>query len=620
MAISGVTDLLDFTLGSEKVTGGDFTGTNGDPPNAWWDVNGGQAGNNQEIQSNKCQVWNTTAGNNSYIGRLALDDDYLGSDGARVPLISQVDFTLTTNPTDTEDAWGILLQIWASNDNSMQVVIGHLSTQAAPADWDTYGYGCYGIVNTTAPDPNSPNTIVNTSDTSGKLRVELVPYQSRGGGWKVEGRAYYWSGSAWVCLNPFGTDYHSWADALVNTGVYFNVNNGDGVTDPGICTADNFSVKTVTDHKWGKDSNRIGEGFFYEFANSQIRCGDNPTANANFYYPDIYEDGRKYKVNITVADYVDGECLVWCGNTLLGTITANGSYEYIGNCDFTGTSQYDELWLTSRLNTNDFKVTALTTEPVGGVEVKGVEGWSKVNSVAAADVVEVVGESVLWFIPPGTPVARYDASQVYTLDDTDTIPYWSNRSGSSMTLVNAVEAERPKYRTSQQNGLPGISFDGGDTLDFSGTIWDTSASDITIFIVAKITSGVNGGFIEIGQADSVNTGGWMLFAESNFIARTPDAPTSISITGAAVDTNTHIHTIWHDSSATTMQYWIDQASQGTSASGTVGAGLDFISVGSIGGDIYPLTGLIFEILIYNTPLSSGDRALAEDGLMKKWGL
>jgi hypothetical protein len=221
------------------------------------------------------------------------------------------------------------------------------------------------------------------------------------------------------------------------------------------------------------------------------------------------------------------------------------------------------------------------------------------------------------FVPTGSPVARWDASAIEGLSDTDSIATWSDIVGSFD--LTAAGAAQPTYRTDQQNGLPAVSFDGNDGIDHSGTIWNHTASDITMFVVSKVGA-PNGGFIEISFGDAFNNGGWMLFKEAaNFRCRTPDAPGVLEVSTAS-DLNMNLHTMWHDSSATTLEYWLNGVSKGTAGSGVVGATLNYISVGSIGANLYPLTGLICEILIYNTPLSTEDRQTNEAGLTTKWGI
>jgi hypothetical protein len=364
MAISGLTDLLAFTEGSELTTGGDFTGSNGDPVNAWWNDNGGSAGSNQEIQSNKCELSNTNADGSSYIGRSSLGKNYLGGDGAQVPLVAQFDFTLTVNPT-TAEAWNTSLQLYESGDDSFQSQIGHQDTLAAPGDWDTYGYGLLANLNGTLHDPNLGDGIINTSATSGKLRAELVSYLGRTDTtYRVQGRAFYWNGSKWVIINK-NNGIGPWGLSLGNTSIYAGLTNVTTLAQPTPVTIDNFSVKEITDHIWGKNDGRIDGGFAFDFGNSNIVCEDQGTGTPHIFTNSIYTDGESYTTRITIDDYVNGECKVYHGATLLDTLTADGSYVLTGLCDIDGGNNYTELWLTSSLATNDFTVTSLTTEPTG---------------------------------------------------------------------------------------------------------------------------------------------------------------------------------------------------------------------------------------------------------------
>jgi hypothetical protein len=376
MAISGLTDLLAFTEGSELITGGDFTGSNGDPVNAWWNANGGSAGNDQEIQSNAGSIIQSNSDGSSYIGRASLGKDYLGNDGARVPLVCQVDFNMTSNLTNTESAWGFFFQLWASNNDSFQPAFGYHDTLGEPLAWDDYGYGVHSIINSVSQDPNS--AIINFAETSGKLRAEIVPYKSKAGLWRVEGRAFYWDGSKWVIINK-NLDYANWGTSLADTGLYLLMHTSTTDANWSPLSVDNASAKEITDHGWGKDTNRIGDGFHIDYGNGKIVCEDQGGGGGpHLHYDNLYEDGVSYTTRITIDDYVDGTCKVYHGDALVGTLTADGSYVLTGACDY-GDSTYDELWITTGgVATNDYSITSLTTEPTSNnVSVGGGLGFGQ---------------------------------------------------------------------------------------------------------------------------------------------------------------------------------------------------------------------------------------------------
>ena len=388
MAITVLTDLLDFTEGSELITGGDFTGDNGDPVNAWFDTNGGNTGNNQEIQSNKCELSNPNNSGSSYIGRASLAKNYLGADGAQVPIVAQFDFGINANPT-TASSWGVQLQLWESTDDFAEVALGHYDGVTAPGDWDTYGYGTLTKVDGTFLDPNIYSGIINATDTSGKLRLELVPYTNRDSTWAVEARCFYWNGSSWVIINKNGA-LTGWPNSLGNTGLYLAMANQVGAATITPSTVDNASAKEITDHGWEKDTDRIGNGFHFDYVNSKIVCENQGGGSLpHFYYDDLYTNNKEYTTIIEIEDYVSGECKVYHGNTLLATLTANGRYAIRGACDADGANAYDELWLSSAEATNSFSVTELKTVPSS--VLFGVDNWSKVLGVESNDVLSFNG-------------------------------------------------------------------------------------------------------------------------------------------------------------------------------------------------------------------------------------
>jgi hypothetical protein len=399
MAITELTDLMTFTESAEIVTGGDFTGSNDDPPNAWWDANGGNADFGYDIQNNKGQCRNPNATGTCYIGRADIGGSYLSSDGPRVPFLAQADFTVNANP-EGASIWHAMLQLWSDTSNQFSPMLGHMDNTGAPGDWDTYGYGIYSNKNNVFDDPNNPNIITESSDTTGKLRAEMVPYKDRDDNWWVECRAAYWNGSSWTIMNP-NKPYAEYPDGLDNVGMYLNSRNEIGGVTTLPIDWDNASAKTITDHSWGKDEDRIGIGYFFDYGNGLIRCGNTDgDFNAQFWYDDLYADGVSYTTNITVENYVSGECRVWHGQNLLGTITEDGSYEFVGVCDYDGGNNYDELWLTSTLEVNDFEVTALTTAPtpLGGMAITSINGVStasiaKINGVEIANIASRNGVS-----------------------------------------------------------------------------------------------------------------------------------------------------------------------------------------------------------------------------------
>ena len=96
----------------------------------------------------------------------------------------------------------------------------------------------------------------------------------------------------------------------------------------------------------------------------------------------------------------------------------------------------------------------------------------------------------------GTLAAWWDANSIGTLyttsalstnvaADADPVGGWTDKSGNGVTLSQATAGKRPLYKTSIQNGLPAILFDGTNDVMTSGAI---DAQPVTIAIVAKMTT------------------------------------------------------------------------------------------------------------------------------------
>jgi hypothetical protein len=68
--------------------------------------------------------------------------------------------------------------------------------------------------------------------------------------------------------------------------------------------------------------------------------------------------------------------------------------------------------------------------------------------------------------------------------NTDTLQQWNDKSGNSLTAVQATAGARPLYETSQQNGKPGITFAAGDYMTSTGNaVGCLPVAESNIFIV-----------------------------------------------------------------------------------------------------------------------------------------
>jgi len=195
------------------------------------------------------------------------------------------------------------------------------------------------------------------------------------------------------------------------------------------------------------------------------------------------------------------------------------------------------------------------------------------------------------------------------LADNAAVSSWSDSSGNSNTASQGTGAVQPIYKTNIRNGLPAVRFDGaGDYMTLASNI---TAAPLTIFIVASRTSGTSyRHLLDLQKVFVLSTPGsgsnWAVYVNAE-----PDSGQSLTSTPKVI-------------SAVVRNYNdIDMLTNGAnSVTRTTGTGYMSGASSMVGGDGggSSHTGDIFEILVYNSALSSVNRALVETHLMQKYAL
>lgn len=161
-----------------------------------------------------------------------------------------------------------------------------------------------------------------------------------------------------------------------------------------------------------------------------------------------------------------------------------------------------------------------------------------------------IGLPVPAFPPSGLPAilspleianlnAWYDASDISTLfqdnagatpvtTNGDPVGRWADKSGNANHINQGAAGAKPAYTTGVQNGLAGLSFDGGDYLDSTATITPESA---TLFVVLK-TNLVNSATYGILSARHSSNGGAYLQQNVANNFRATRTPSSLNAVGA----------------------------------------------------------------------------------------
>lgn len=215
----------------------------------------------------------------------------------------------------------------------------------------------------------------------------------------------------------------------------------------------------------------------------------------------------------------------------------------------------------------------------------------------------------------------YDAADLstLTLDGTNNVAQWEDKSGNGVNASQATQANKPVYNVSTFGGLPSLRFDGNDFMTFDGS--SLASKDLTIFAaiqrvgVVTIQNPIIGGqtrsvgqnliFYYIGDtAFSIDTFG----AGIGYTIPGYSSPTPVLHTGIASSTNGQF---LYENGAL-------EASDGTRTqilSAFGGAALGRFLTGT-GNSFF--NGDMAEIIIYTRELSTAEREKVENYLLAKW--
>jgi hypothetical protein len=75
--------------------------------------------------------------------------------------------------------------------------------------------------------------------------------------------------------------------------------------------------------------------------------------------------------------------------------------------------------------------------------------------------------TALWLDADDSSTVFSDAGTTPAVNN-DTLQQWNDRSGNSLTAVQATSGARPLYETGQLNGKPGVTFAPGDFMSSTG--------------------------------------------------------------------------------------------------------------------------------------------------------
>lgn len=223
-----------------------------------------------------------------------------------------------------------------------------------------------------------------------------------------------------------------------------------------------------------------------------------------------------------------------------------------------------------------------------------------------------------------------DASSI-TLDGSNMVEQWNDKSGNGKHATQALILNRPSG-TATINGLGAIGFDGtNDCLQVASLALPSS---ITVFLVYTQTNSTTKPFLIEHSADTNSNDGFFFYGanpsttirrSSSINSNTPSPQTPTQGTAARQATFMFDRTLaadgkiarfWRDGTESTM------TPSGTNSGVTVASSTatTTLNIGSRNNGVaVPFQGLLGDVLVYDSALSSTNRQAVEAYLKAKWG-
>jgi hypothetical protein len=208
------------------------------------------------------------------------------------------------------------------------------------------------------------------------------------------------------------------------------------------------------------------------------------------------------------------------------------------------------------------------------------------------------------------------------LANNDPVSTWTDFSGNGRNYIGTTTT-RPLYKTSQQNGLPGVDFDGTD--DFLTGTTDPSVSTYSLYVTLKMKSNAGtpvpfrfGLDITFGTSDgycAIINGG-----NRSFQYRIAAVPTTLA--DGAATTNWELWSVIADATPLTT-FRVNRAAQALTSSNATfsnGAAMTNGIIGKFGTFGLPASVVIGELILYKGAHSTTQRDQIELYLKAKWGL
>lgn len=207
----------------------------------------------------------------------------------------------------------------------------------------------------------------------------------------------------------------------------------------------------------------------------------------------------------------------------------------------------------------------------------------------------------------------------------NSVSQWDDSSGNAGHAIQATGTKQPTYRAAPTgfNGKPGVEFDGGDGLVTSGNV---SLGPFTVFAVWRASG--TPGFIYEHSVNSGTNNGHFLYATIG---------TTVNVKRAGGVQEKNLTNNWGVDGAVRVtaqvfdgvnisgcKLYINGADQSLTTVTNTGTDTNsasaVFSIGARNAASIFLTGVIAEILVYNSALGSGDRGVVFTYLGSKYGI
>ncbi|MFA6419061.1 MAG: DUF2341 domain-containing protein, partial [Candidatus Margulisiibacteriota bacterium] len=200
------------------------------------------------------------------------------------------------------------------------------------------------------------------------------------------------------------------------------------------------------------------------------------------------------------------------------------------------------------------------------------------------------------------------------------IPTWTDMSGSGNTVTQpGTTSLQPRLRTNQLNQFPAVYFDGGDWLKRSSLTGITTQE--SALVVGKFTNLTNRALFDLSDQNNVTNKTIMLIAMDGLIKWRPHDELANQASFSFSDT-TNYNLFYGEHKAAQRAIYMNGTLQNQNLNTSAYYNPLYLRVGALeySSTLYPLSGYIAELIIFNKFLPTDERQRAEKYLNTKYQL